>query len=178
MAKLTIKEEKFCLEYVKTGNGSKSAIEAGYSAKTSRAIASKLLTKVYISERIQHLKDNIAETLGLNAVKVANELSKIAFTNISDTRTSWMTLKDFKKLPEETKAAISEVQHESKIVDGKKVVMVKIKMHNKLDALKEINNMLGYNAAKKVEMTGNNGTPLFTGLQCEVVFKDYTKPNA
>ena len=158
MDKLTLKEEKFCLEYVKNGNGAKAATLAGYAEKSARVTASKLLTKANIQEKVKHYQENIAETLNLSAARIANEVSKIAFTTMGDTRKNWMTLKEFNKLPEEAKAAISEVHHETRIVDGKKVVYVKIKMHNKLDALRELNNMLGYNAPKKMDHTNNGGS--------------------
>jgi len=173
---MTVKEEKFCLEYVKCGCGSKAATLAGYSQKTARTIASNLLTKVDIQERIKSLKANIAETIGVSAVMIANELKKLAFTNIADTRTSWITLKDFKKLPEEVKAAIAEIHHETKEVDGKKTAMVKIKMHNKVGAIEALNNMLGFNAPSKMQLSGVDGEPIKQNITCEVVFKDYSKP--
>lgn len=156
--KLTIKEEKFCLEYVKGGNGSKAASLAGYAPKTARITASKLLTKPNIIERIQELKENIAETLELNAVMIAAEFKKLAFSNVTDTRSSWMTLKDFKKLSEDVKASIAEVHYETKRVGNKNVKYVKIKMHNKIDALQALTEMLGYNAPKKIDHTNNGGS--------------------
>ena len=52
---LNIRQEKFCLEYAKTGNATQSAIEAGYSENTARITASKLLSKVNIKNRIEEL---------------------------------------------------------------------------------------------------------------------------
>lgn len=53
--KLTLRESQFCVEYVKCGNGAEAARDAGYSEKTARAIASNLLTKVYIREEVNRL---------------------------------------------------------------------------------------------------------------------------
>ena len=51
----------FCLEYFKTGNGTQSAIKAGYSPKTARQQASKLLqvkeVKQYLAELRQKVED-------------------------------------------------------------------------------------------------------------------------
>lgn len=59
---MTQKQKAFCDEYLKSLNASKSAVLAGYSAKTSRAISRELMTKPhiksYISERLKKM-DNI-----------------------------------------------------------------------------------------------------------------------
>lgn len=57
MAKLTTRQKKFCLEYVKTGNATQSAKNVGYSEKTACTLASKLLTKDNIQEFIK--KQNV-----------------------------------------------------------------------------------------------------------------------
>ena len=57
MRELTPQQEKFCQEYIKTGNAYKSYIAVGYASKGARAASSKLLTKVYIKQRLQELKE-------------------------------------------------------------------------------------------------------------------------
>ena len=61
MKKLTIKQKKFADEYIKTGNATQSAINAGYSEKTARKIGSENLTKpdikAYIDERMKELEE-------------------------------------------------------------------------------------------------------------------------
>lgn len=64
--KLTPKQKKFADEYIKTGNATQSAIEAGYSKRTARSVGSENLTKPdiseYIAKRIAEIdKENIAE---------------------------------------------------------------------------------------------------------------------
>ncbi|WP_273750503.1 terminase small subunit [Leuconostoc mesenteroides] len=64
--KLTPKQKRFADEYIKTGNATQSAIEAGYSKKTARSVGSENLTKPdiseYIAKRIAEIdKENIAE---------------------------------------------------------------------------------------------------------------------
>ena len=50
---MTDRERKFCLEYLKTGNGSQAARSAGYAAGSARQTANRLLTKEYISDFIE-----------------------------------------------------------------------------------------------------------------------------
>ena len=64
--KLTPKQKKFADEYIKTGNATQSAIEAGYSKKTARSVGSENLTKPdiseYIAKRLEKIdKEKIAE---------------------------------------------------------------------------------------------------------------------
>lgn len=53
--KLTDKQKKFCIEYVKTGNATESAIKAGYSKKTAKEVGYENLTKPHLKEYIAKL---------------------------------------------------------------------------------------------------------------------------
>ena len=60
--KLTPKQKKFADEYIKSGNATQSAIEAGYSKKTAAVIAAENLIKPniksYIAERMEQIASN------------------------------------------------------------------------------------------------------------------------
>ena len=56
---LTIKQEKFCLEYAKCGNATQAAREAGYQGKYIGQDANKLLKNPKIQERIDELIEQI-----------------------------------------------------------------------------------------------------------------------
>ena len=70
---MTPKQQKFCDEYIKTGNATQSAIFAGYSKKTAKQIGQQNLTKLdlktYINWRMETIADNTIataeETLGI-----------------------------------------------------------------------------------------------------------------
>ena len=53
MDKMTAKQKRFCDEYLIDLNATQAAIRAGYSKKSSRAIANENLTKPYIKEYIE-----------------------------------------------------------------------------------------------------------------------------
>lgn len=59
--KLTVKQKRFCDEYIKTGNATEAAINAGYSRNYANAQSYKLLENVgiknYIDERLKELED-------------------------------------------------------------------------------------------------------------------------
>lgn len=167
--KLTPREEKFCYYYVEHLNGSKACILAGYTEKSSRVTACKLLTKANIQQKIKELKENLAETVGISAIRIINEHSKIAFADAGQLRNGWMTLKDFEALTDDQKSCIQEVSTKTvrEPVGSEKgkpvfadVEYVKIKMYDKQKSLDSITNMLGFNAPTKTEITGKNGEPL------------------
>lgn len=55
MAKLTVKQVKFCEYYAACGNATGAAIKAGYSLKTARSVGCENLTKPYIAKYIKEL---------------------------------------------------------------------------------------------------------------------------
>lgn len=58
---LTQKLKLFCDEYIQTGNGEQSAIKAGYSAKTARITASKILTRANVKKYLRELRQQQAK---------------------------------------------------------------------------------------------------------------------
>ncbi len=66
---MTPKQRKFCDEYIKTGNATQSAINAGYSQKTARAIGAENLTKPDIKKYI----DSKLKDISNNAIATAEE---------------------------------------------------------------------------------------------------------
>lgn len=163
---LTPKEEHFCYEYVLHLNATKAATLAGYGEKSARSKGCQLLTKVNIRERIKYLRDNLAETAGISALRVLKEHEKIAFANAGQLRDGWMTLKDFELLTEEQKTCIQEVSSRQvkRVNDEGEIIIeewVKIKLYDKQKSLDSIKAMLGYDAPEKREITGRDGKDLF-----------------
>jgi len=169
--KLTPKQEAFCYEYLANGfNATQAAKKAGYSEKTSPSIGAENLTKPLIQARIQEMKDNLAETAGISALMIVQEHMKIALASQGHVRDGWMKLKDFEKLSEEAKSCIQEVttkevkKHVKKGAPPQMETYVRVKMYDKQKSLEELSKMLGYNAPKKQEITGADGSDLFMQL--------------
>jgi phage terminase small subunit len=167
-AKLTPKEERFCHEYVLCLNATKAATVAGYSERSAHVIGHRLLIKDNIQERIKYLKNNLAETAGISALRVLREHEKIAFSSIAHLHNSWMERKDFEKLTDDQKACIKSIstkilkrdigtRENPDIVD---VEYVKIELYDKQKSLDSISDMLGFDAPVKAELTGKDGAPL------------------
>ena len=76
---LTPKEEIFVREFLATGNATKSAIAAGYSAATAAVTGSKLLRKPKVSEELANLRQRLLSKLEISAEKVLQGLAELAF---------------------------------------------------------------------------------------------------
>lgn len=76
--KLSKKEEKFVIEYVRTGNATQSAIKAGYSERSARQTACRMLTKDYILEAIDELVKQMNSEKIADAEEVMMLLTEIA----------------------------------------------------------------------------------------------------
>lgn len=76
--KLTNKQLLFIAEYVRTGNGTKSAIFAGYSEKTADVIASENLTKPKIVQEIDKKMSGIMSKIDIDSEYILGSLKKVA----------------------------------------------------------------------------------------------------
>lgn len=71
------KRERFCREYVKDTNGHQAAIRAGYSKKTARAQASRLLTDVNVKARVRELTKKINDQTQVDAIWIREQLVRV-----------------------------------------------------------------------------------------------------
>lgn len=75
--KLTKKERIFADEYVKTTNGTQSAITAGYSEKTARSKGSQLLTKINVRQYIDAVMNERSKDTIATADEVLKYLTRV-----------------------------------------------------------------------------------------------------
>jgi phage terminase small subunit len=173
--KLTPKEERFCYQYVLHLNAAKAATSAGYAEQSARITGCRLLTKTNIQKRIKYLKENLAETAGISSLRVIKEHEKIAFSSIAHLHNTWLERTEFERLTDDQKACIKNIStkivkrnmgtnDEPDIVD---VEYVKIELYDKLKSIDIINDMLGYAAPVKSELTGKDGKDLFAEKSIE-----------
>jgi len=151
--KLTDKELAFCNEYIIDWNATRATIAAGYSSRSAREIGRRMLTKVDIKAYIDFRRKSLQEASGVSALGILYELKKIAFGNVADFRSGWMTLKAFDDLTEAQKAMLSEITHIENTGKSGNSSIVKFKVHDKLKAIEIINKMLGFNEPEKFDHT-------------------------
>ncbi len=154
--KLTIKQKNFCHEYVVDWNASRAARIAGYSEKTCRLTGNENLSKPYIKQYIDFIKNDFELLCGISKTKQIKELQKLAYSSIAHLHLTWIKLKEFDKLTTDQKACIESIETKTDTIKkGKgflKINFVKIKLHSKQAALSEINKMMAYYEPEKREV--------------------------
>ena len=161
------KRKKFAEEYVIDLNGSAAAIRAGYSHRTSRFIASKLLDDPEIAEYIGRLKKKIARHNEVDASRVLQEQARIAFAMPKVYFDEDGSLKNIHQLSDDAAASISGIEVEtvrSKRGNGDEYEtsqIKKLRFWNKKDALDSL--------AKFLEMyKGKGENPLEVNIMDQI----------
>ena len=81
---LTPKEAKFIDEFIKTGNGGQSVLEAGYVTTAPRQYAQRLLNKEYIIEEINHRLEQAKDESIADATEIMRYFTDVMRGNITD----------------------------------------------------------------------------------------------
>lgn len=157
---ITPKQQRFVDEYLVDLNASAAARRAGYSEKTARQQADRMLTKVDIQAAIAERQKALRQRVEITQEMVISELAKIAF---GDQRRvmSWgprgVRLRPSVELSDEEAAVVAEVSETVTAAGG----TLKLKTHDKVGALKLLGEHLGL-FRQKVELTGKDGGPVAT----------------
>lgn len=148
--KLSDKQRRFVEEYLVDLNGTQAAIRAGYSAKTARHQATRLLAKAHIQEAVQTRRAAISNRLEVDTERVLLEYMRIAFADLTDVaawRDGGVELKPSAALAKDVSAAIAEV---AETPNG-----LKVKMHDKKGALDSLARHLGLFDKDSVTVKGD-----------------------
>ncbi|WP_242916326.1 terminase small subunit [Pontibacter liquoris] len=139
--KLTDKQQRFCLEYLKDSNAAGAAERAGYSEKTAMEQGYQLLQKTSVQMEISRLQAELSEATRIKVEALVLELAKIAFTNLPDILApgDQLQVKDLNELTEAQRASILEISE----TRGKLGTTRKVKLHSKLTAIDMLMKNLG-----------------------------------
>lgn len=138
----------FARHYVVHLKPTEAVRAAGYKSKIPYVQFAQLMKHPAIHKYIELLKKDIERTCHITKFKNVQELSKIAYSNITDLYKDWYTLEEFEKLTPEQKACIQSI----KKTTNKFGTTVEIKLHDKRAAIETLNKMLGYDAATKLDV--------------------------
>lgn len=145
MSELTDKQQRFVAEYLIDLNATQAAIRAGYSEKTAQEQGSRLLSNVMVAAAIQAAKDARSERTQVDADYVLR--------TIVDTIER---CKQAEPVRDREGEATGEYKFDaSAVLKGAELLGKHLKMFT-----------------DKTELTGANGSGLFTGIKVEFV-----KPN-
>jgi len=131
-----------------------AAIEAGYSEKTAHAQGSRLLKNVKVSERVKELQNRV-ENKNIASVterkEILTELARGNLTDYLEMLPDGATTLTFEKDSPNPRAVL-EVTEQMVVSDETvEVRKKKIKMHNPIAAIHELNKMEGQHSPDKME---------------------------
>lgn len=161
--------KRFAEEYVKDFNGAKAARRAGYTSKSARKIAWKILQNEEVQEYVQSLAQRVAVKNEVEVNDLVGELKRMAFVDIGKIFDKNDQLLPIHEIDEDTRRAISEFY--TKEMDGRygKSVDKRAKMHSKLEAIEKLMRFAGAyeedNKQKGIEMHGHSTDELKAELE-------------
>lgn len=168
--RLTSRQAAFVAEYLVDLNQTQAAIRAGYSPRSAKACAARMMTFANVAAAIAEAKAARAKMTGITQERVLRELEALAFSNhahfAQDQETGRLVLAP--GAPESAHAAVSSVKYKTTSYgggDGPPTVVreVEFKLWDKPGPLK----LAGRHADAKgfwdrVEVTGKDGGPVKT----------------
>ena len=155
---------RFAQEYVIDLNGTRAAVAAGYAENSAPEQASRLLNNRKVAAIINGLKTKRATKLELTDQKVAEELSRMAFSNMADymriDEDGKPTGLDLDQITRDQAAAIQEISEDATGGSGdgerKLIIRTKFKLADKGRALELLGRHLGM-FQDNVKITGLEG---------------------
>lgn len=136
---ISAKQRKFLSEYLKDLNGKQAALRAGYSSKSAKVTASRMLTNDNLRRELSNRLKEIYDEYKDDQAKLLRELAIIGFARITDyvkIDNEEIQIKNEYEIPKEIIGAISEIS----ISESKTRKKKSIKLHNKIEALKLLGN--------------------------------------
>jgi phage terminase small subunit len=138
--KLTKRQIFFIAEYQKDWNATQAAIRAGYSPKTAKEMAYKLVHKSSLKEILAQEMEERLLKIGVRAERVLQEIARIGFSDLGKLFRADGTMFPVQDLDEDTRAALASVQTlEESVGKGEDRIFIgytrKIKLFDKVKAL-------------------------------------------
>lgn len=163
---LTLKQERFCQEYVIDGNGTRSAIAAGYSETSAHEIASENIRKPDVAARIEELEKERLDALRITHEAVLRQTARLAMSDMRDYYDESGRIKRIEDLSDDAAAAITGVKVTKRRTYGEAEgepaeyeEVIEFKLADKkgpLELLGKYHKLF----TDKVEHTGKDGEPL------------------
>lgn len=111
---LNIRQRRFVEEYFRTspiGNATQAAIAAGYSPRSAKQTASRMMTNHDLQEALRARGKEILEELRTDQLKIAQKMLECVFYDITQLfDENGRLITDMSKLPPEIKSAIQSVE--------------------------------------------------------------------
>jgi len=105
--KLTAKQIKFCDLYIKLGDATEAARQAGYSKKTAKAIGAENLTKPYLKNYIEEKLKEISDSKIADATEVLQLLTSTMRGEVQEEVVVVVSIGDYQSEPQKIKKQVS-----------------------------------------------------------------------
>lgn len=128
------REERFCIEYLKDGNGAQSAIRAGYNPKHASQQGVTLLSKPHVRLRLYELRAQIRTEAILSAQETMEGVSQIADGDMATFFTvehGILTCRDFSILPKGATKLIRKIRQRFVMVGRKLQPVVELELYDR-----------------------------------------------
>lgn len=162
MKQLTPKQELFCREYLKDLNATQAAIRAGYSEKTAKEQAARLLTNVNVQTFVAELKAARVEQTGIDAAYVLRRLTEIDQMDVADILLANGEVKPIHEWPKVWRTTLSGIDV-TEMAGDSAGLLKKIKWPDKVKNLELLGKHVTVQAFREqtsTELTGANGGPI------------------
>lgn len=161
MKPLNPKQQKFADEYLIDANSRQAVIRAGYSPKHAKHQAYYLMRHPAVLQYLADKRTALGEATGIKAQAVLERYAAIAFFDIRTLYDEHQNLIPLHQLSPATAAAIAAVETlEKKDGTGK---LVKVRLHDKIDALNALAKHLGLFEKHNVQQKEEDRTIVFIG---------------
>lgn len=169
---LTKLQQKFVLGILKGLSQIDAYKQAGYKAKTdesARASASEILTNLNVKTFLDAMNQEAVSDAVMSRQEALERLStmgRVSLHDIAEFRNSQIGEDDegqpvfqaswqFKDSALQNPAALSAISELTTGKDG-----IKLKLHDPKAAIRQLSELMGWEAPKKTELTGKNGGPI------------------
>lgn len=151
---LTARQSRFVDEYLLEPNATQAAIRAGYSEKTAKSQAQRLLTNVGVANAIAKRQQERAFRTNINADYVLHRLAEIDQLDVADIIDDAGNMLPIKQWPKSWRTSISGLDVHEMMTDDVMTVVRKIKWPDKL---KNIELLGKHNSVRAFEVEKESG---------------------
>jgi hypothetical protein len=110
------REQRFIDEYLKDLNGAAAAVRAGYSARSAKHTASRILGRQRVADAIAIRSKELTEKVGVTQERIIEQLARIAFQDARKFFDDKGNLKPITELDDEAAAALAGFDIEDTLV--------------------------------------------------------------
>ena len=125
MNKLTPKQRKFCLEYLKDFNATRAAVDAGYSKRSAKEIGSGNLTKHNVQEHLSKKINKAEQMAEIDIALILKHLYNMAFFDARTLYSEDGDLLPMSEWPPEAGKLVQDIDVQTRQVDKDTTITIK-----------------------------------------------------